>query len=419
MARSRPVPLLGLLAAVCLTAACTATAPVAPAAQTASPSAPPGGIDPGTAFTPLTAATLTTPAPVTGTDGAVHLAYELLLTNATGADLRLDRVEVLDAADNQVVASLSGPQLAAATTPVATPTGDDAEPPPDPPTIPGSSTSVVWLDVVPPGAVPAALVHRVSMVIPRPGGDSTVESVVGRVATSTAAAPVLGPPLQGGPWYASDGCCADDTHHRRGLAPINGEFLVPQRFAVDWYLLDDRHRALVGDPARISDYLSYDKPTIAAADGVVVDALDGLPDTTTIPQPPKIPPIKDTVGNHVILQIAPQTYLLYAHLRPGTVAVTTGQQVRKGDVLGHIGSSGNSTIPHLHFQVLTTPTFFPADSTPFAFDCVDLQGRITERIWDDVLGLQPNPELPFAAAPDPGPRRGQMPLDRAVLTFGC
>jgi hypothetical protein len=72
----------------------------------------------------------------------------------------------------------------------------------------------------------------------------------------------------------------------------------------------------------------------------------------------------------------------------------------------------------LHFQVLTTPTFFPADSPPFVFRGFDLVGKVTERIWDDNLGLQPTGTLPFADAVNPGPRRNEMPLDRDVVVFG-
>jgi murein DD-endopeptidase MepM/ murein hydrolase activator NlpD len=39
-----------------------------------------------------------------------------------------------------------------------------------------------------------------------------------------------------------------------------------------------------------------------------------------------------------------------AHLRPGSVAVAVGEQVRAGQFLGAVGSSGNSFAPHLHLQ---------------------------------------------------------------------
>src|SRR5689334_5473676 len=95
------------------------------------------------------------------------------------------------------------------------------------------------------------------------------------------------------------------------------------------------------------------------------------------PKPPTIPPIEDTVGNHVIIKVSDGVYLLYAHMKPGSIVVHVGQRVKVGQQIGLIGTTGNSTTPHLHFQVLTTPTFFPADSTPYVFDKFELVGHET------------------------------------------
>jgi hypothetical protein len=321
-----------------------------------------------------------------------------------------------------VLLSLAGPQLTANTNLVGGPAGDEGvtDPGATGQSVPSSAAVIVWLDVAIAGPPPARIAHRlVSTILPPNGQPVSVDAPAAEIAVNPAAAVVLGPPLQGGEWYASDGCCADESHHRRGLSPINGQMLVAQRFAIDWFLLDDQHRTWVGDPSKITNYLSYEKPAIAVADGVVVDALDGLPDTTSLPEPPPIPPITETVGNHVTLMIAPGVFVLYAHFKPGTVAVQRGQQVKRGDALGQVGSSGNSSTPHLHFQVMTTGTFFPTDSPPFVFDCFDLTGQVTERIWDDDIGLQPTNVLPYVPAPDAGRRNNQMPLDRNVVRFDC
>ena len=75
-----------------------------------------------------------------------------------------------------------------------------------------------------------------------------------------------------------------------------------------------------------------------------------------------------------------------------------GQQVKRGQELGLLGTSGNSTMPHLHFQVLTQPTFFPSDSPRSSSTRFELTGQITQRVWDDILGLHPTGTLPFEAA---------------------
>ncbi len=393
------------------------------APSSGSPSAPPGGIAPDTRFTALSASFLTTPAVVTGTDGKTHLAYELLLTNASALPVMVNRIDVQDAANHRALLSLNKARLAADATPLSGRPGDeDSEDPASSAAalrIAPSSTSIVWLDVTVGSAAqaPARLEHRVVGALATPGGEVPFDNLIGTIATVTRPPVVLSPPVQPGTWYMSEGCCSDDTHHRRGLAPINGQLLVPQRYAIDFFKLDAQHRTWVGDPRRPSSYLSYRQPVIAAADGTVVEATDGIPNSTALPNPPKPPPIQQTVGNHVIEQITPGVYVLYAHFDPGSVKVHAGQHVKRGELLGLIGTSGNSTTPHLHFQILDTPTFFPTDSKPWVFDRFTLIGSITKRLWDDNLGLQPTGVLPFAPASAPGERHDQLPLDRTVVQF--
>jgi murein DD-endopeptidase MepM/ murein hydrolase activator NlpD len=119
-----------------------------------------------------------------------------------------------------------------------------------------------------------------------------------------------------------------------------------------------------------------------------------------------------------VVEIAPGIYALYGHMDPGSVRVHVGDKVEQGQELGLIGSSGNSTTPHLHFHLQTVPTFFPSDGVPYVFDEFEMLGHITERIWDDDLGLQPTGELPFEAV-DPSIRHDELPLDRAVIRVGA
>ena len=61
-------------------------------------------------------------------------------------------------------------------------------------------------------------------------------------------------------------------------------------------------------------------------------------------------------------------YAAYAHLRPGTLKVKVGDTVHAGDVLAHLGNTGNSSEPHLHFQVCDAPSFPASEGLPFAID---------------------------------------------------
>ncbi|WP_251828636.1 M23 family metallopeptidase [Streptomyces sp. ATCC 21386] len=380
---------------------------------------------PGAEFTPLTAAVLTKPTPFVATDGKTHISYELLTTSSlpSSTPLRLDRVDVRDAHTHRVVGSLSGQALADAANPVGDPLpGADgytpAPPGPTPTVIQGSQQWIIWLDLILERGqrVPKVLEHRLSgAVLPPSGPSAAFEETV--QATRIARTPPLNlsPPVRPGTWYSSESCCGN-THHRRGLAPINGRFYVPQRFAIDWYRVGEQGQTWEGDPARLTSYLSYRQPVVASAGGRVVEVQDGLPDQTP-PVTPPTPPIEDTVGNHVTVEVAPGRYLLYAHLTPGSLRVREGDRVEPGQVLGLIGNSGNSTTPHLHFQVMTTAEFFPTDSPPFTFRQFRVVGQVEPRIWDDNLGLQPTGVLPITPSPHDGRHRARYPLDREVLEF--
>jgi murein DD-endopeptidase MepM/ murein hydrolase activator NlpD len=54
-------------------------------------------------------------------------------------------------------------------------------------------------------------------------------------------------------------------------------------------------------------------------------------------------------GNYVQLEHGAQIETRYGHM--SRIAVSAGQQVKKGDVIGFVGSTGRSTGPHLHYEV--------------------------------------------------------------------
>jgi len=83
---------------------------------------------------------------------------------------------------------------------------------------------------------------------------------------------------------------------------------------------------------------------------------------------------EDGYGNYVMIDHGTvngeRIQTLYAHM--SQVAVTTGQTVNQGDIIGYVGSTGGSTGPHLHFEVrIGTGTFFncsPVDPIPYLTD---------------------------------------------------
>src|SRR4030042_5305760 len=70
-------------------------------------------------------------------------------------------------------------------------------------------------------------------------------------------------------------------------------------------------------------------------------------------------------GNYVLLEISKSKYALLAHLAECAIIVKPGESVEIGQVIGKLGHSGNSTMPHLHMQFMNSDDFNTAQGIPF------------------------------------------------------
>ncbi|HEV8001170.1 MAG TPA: peptidoglycan DD-metalloendopeptidase family protein, partial [Planctomycetaceae bacterium] len=106
----------------------------------------------------------------------------------------------------------------------------------------------------------------------------------------------------------------------------------------------DGHDAL---DITIANFAAMDKgvPVFAAVAGTVVAAHDGEFDRNTSKNVIN-PPV-----NYIDIDFGSGWELHYYHLREGSVAVKVGDHVTPGEQIGLVGSSGDSTDPHLHFAV--------------------------------------------------------------------
>jgi Peptidase family M23 len=73
------------------------------------------------------------------------------------------------------------------------------------------------------------------------------------------------------------------------------------------------------------------------------------------------------LGNHVVVDMGDGVYAVLAHLRHGSVMVKKGQLVLAGQPLAECGNSGNSSEPHIHFQLMDKPGAAFAAGLPFGF----------------------------------------------------
>ncbi|WP_327326513.1 M23 family metallopeptidase [Streptomyces sp. NBC_01210] len=69
-------------------------------------------------------------------------------------------------------------------------------------------------------------------------------------------------------------------------------------------------------------------------------------------------------GNNVVIKMNDGSYTQYGHL--SSISVSVGQSVTPGQRIGHSGSTGNTTGPHLHFEARTSPEY-GSDMDPVAY----------------------------------------------------
>lgn len=177
---------------------------------------------------------------------------------------------------------------------------------------------------------------------------------------------VIAAPVRGGKWLVGNGF-SNNADHRR-FVTIFDKLVIPQRFGADFLKLGTDGNNALSQWETLEDFYSYNEPLYAVADGTVVRVLKGLPDR--IPGQPHPIPItwSNLGGNSVVVQIGPEVYSLFAHLKPGSIKVEVGQKVKKGTVIGLIGNSGNSLVPHLHFQLMDGEEPSGSEGVPFVFE---------------------------------------------------
>ena len=316
------------------------------------------------------------PVPVRS-EGRQLLVYELHLTNFSGESLMPKRIRVLNADPGRVLATFADDELSARLTAVGR---RDASP--EPATIEPGQRAILFIELrLPVDDAVRALAHEIDFET----SDGTARTVTpAPVTVQTMPVPLLGPPLRQGPWVA-----VHDPRwprgHRRVTYALDGNAKLPGRFAVDWVGVVGNGAVTRGDPDRPADAIGYGTDVLAGADATVASVRDGMAESDSI-KGNVAHALGDGAGNYVVLKIAPERYAFYEHLRRGSVRVRVGERVQKGQAIGALGFSGDSTGPHLHLHVANCADPLRCEGMPFEVEGMTELGR-----YDDVAALGSKP----------------------------
>ena len=174
--------------------------------------------------------------------------------------------------------------------------------------------------------------------------------------------------------------------------PSHGTNQLGTRYAYDFIQVDWNR---MGTPAyrvgvmqylfsgvKLSDYYCWGQEVYSPCDGIVVVAEDGYAENEKTNLfadmsnayknahyfDPEKDDIQSVAGNYVIIKYSENVYAALCHLQTGSVQVSVGQMIKKGEVIGRVGHSGNSFAPHLHFQLMDSGDITVANGVPCAFE---------------------------------------------------
>ena len=269
-------------------------------------------------------------------------------------------------------------------------------PPADPRKIPGGFRAIVhlWVTFDNPQSVPGSLRHKLSFSVPASDGKIEDRHLdMGAIKVSRTEAVIISAPLGEGVWMAGNGP-ANMSAHRRAEILMGGQTRIPERFAIDWLKLADDGKTWHDDPKVNANWYSYGAEVLAVADAVVASIKDGIPENVATSPTRAVPITADTIGgNTVILALGNGDFAYYAHFQPGSLRVKPGDRVRRGQVLGLLGNSGNSDAPHLHFHI-SDGNSLASEGLPYVLNSFEVLGTINRDTvfqdgWKAPAGSKP------------------------------
>lgn len=110
------------------------------------------------------------------------------------------------------------------------------------------------------------------------------------------------------------------------------------------------------------NYYAFGKEVVAPANGKVVKVVDGIKDNTPGDMNETQP-----AGNYIVIRHSADEYSLLAHFKQNSIRIKEGEDVQQGQVIGLCGNSGNSSEPHIHFQVMDSPNLHNCKSICIRF----------------------------------------------------
>lgn len=363
-----------------------------------------------TNWTPVLIQACFAPRPFAGSENEWHLTYDLQLQNISKHPATIKRIEVLGRKGNgewKAIKIIEGAELQSHMHTILKENKKNV--------LPGAQNAFAFvnLNFADRADIPDTLKHRLMLnTIDLMGVPSLYDYKGAQIKVESEAPVRISPPLRGGKWVACGGY-AGLTGHRTANFPVDNGMHAAQTFAIDWVRIDEKGYS-VSDTKTCEGNACYDQPIYAVADGVVIGCNTRFPN-----QVPYKPTGRDRMlwagGNSVVIKMDNGYYAFYAHMKPGSTKVKAGDRVVRGQQIGNVGNSGNSTGPHLHMHVTRDPGILQADGVPYVFDEFEVVGEVDMDNFfenDSKAKVQTVSESKYK-----GEHRDQLPHEGHVVIF--
>lgn len=137
--------------------------------------------------------------------------------------------------------------------------------------------------------------------------------------------------------------------------------LTDQRFAIDVVQIENGS-TFTANGLRNEDYYCFGDTLFAPGEGHIVEMENLVPENT-----PRQVNKNQLFGNYVIIDHGNDEYSVLAHFMKNSIKVKVGNLVARGQALGLVGNSGNSTEPHLHYHLQNKPSISQGEGLPAKF----------------------------------------------------
>ena len=235
--------------------------------------------------------------------------------------------------------------------------------------------------VLDPSQVPQKIRHR--LVLIKDGKEKIIDGA--ETAVSKQLIPVISAPFKGMGFYAANTTTLANNQHPIYQMTYKENTTVPERFCIDWNKLDDKGSPYHDDINNYENWYVYGQDVFAVASGQVVYVNDGMPDQFPVGTVTGDINIYNSGGNSVIISTA-VGFTIFSHFKPNSVLVKMGQNVKKGELIGKVGNSGNSGAPHLHFGLHSNFPWYISEGLPYYIDSLEKTGTYK-------TGPLPSPEM--------------------------